>query len=118
MEVDAVERGCLFCCLRLFGVDHAPAVAGNYFSADGAARATGIARFALEERAAAAFLLGGVLRVFLGIHLGGVAFVAECGRHGVRLLQFRRRRSLAEGAAAKDGRCCGGNDELGEEVAA
>jgi len=117
-EIKRGDLGCLFCYLRLFGVNHAPAVACNHFSADRAARATGITRSALEERAAAAFLLGLVLWVFLGIHLGGVVFVAECGSHGVRLLQFHRRWGLAEGTAAKDGRCCGGNDELGEEVTA
>ena len=118
MKSDAVEFGCLFCCLRLLGVDHAPAVAGDHFATDGTAGAIGVTRFALKERAATTFLLGLMLWVFLGIHLGGVAFIAKGGGHGVRILQFRRRWGLAEGAAAKQGRCGGGSDELGEEVTA
>ena len=103
--------------LGLFRVDGAPAASGDELASERGAGAGFVAFLWLIERAVVAALFWLVHRVFGGVHLGGVLFVAKGGGDRIAFLEFDWRwRGLGEGISGPEGWGGGGDGELTEEI--
>ncbi len=99
------------------GVGRAPAFGGDDLVAKRGTRTGCFACLAGVEDATGANLLGLVLRVFLGVYLGGVFLVAEGLADGIVFGEFDRRRGVGgEGTAGEKRRRSGGCGKFQEEV--